>query len=314
VQLGYLPRLRILHTSREEIGQVYVPWINWALLAAVLALVFAFRTSAHLASAYGIAVTGTIGITTLLFFAVGRLRWRWPLWRVVGGAVAFGIVDLAFLGANVSKIFHGGWLPLVIAVMAYTVLTTWQEGRQLISGRREEAEGSLGDFVGSLHDGSIEATRVPGTAVFLNRGDATTPLAMRANVEHNRTLHEHAVILSVETLPRPHVPIEERIVVSDLGFRDDGISHVTARVGFQDEPDVQAALRAALEAGLECPLELDQASYFLSKIELVLTEQPGMPRWRKRVFLATAHLASDPVEYFRLPRAQTLLVGSLIEV
>ena len=314
VQLGYLPRLRILHTSHEEIGQVYVPWINWMLLAAVLSLVFAFQSSAKLASAYGIAVTGTIAITTLLFFAVAHLRWRWPLWAVAGGVVAFGTIDLAFIGANLSKVLHGGWLPLLVGALTYTVLTTWQEGRRLITERREEAEGSLGDFVGGLHDRSIRALRVPGTAVFLNRGDRTTPLAMRANVEHNHALHEHVVIVSIETLPRPHVPDDERLIMSDLGFRDDGIAFICARFGFQDAPHVPPVLRAAVDAGLECPLEVDTASYFLSKVELMMTDRPGMPRWRKRIFLATAHLASDPVDYFALPRNQTLLVGSIIDV
>jgi KUP system potassium uptake protein len=314
VQLGYLPRLRIVHTSNEEIGQVYVPWINWALLAAVLTLVFAFGSSARLASAYGIAVTGTIAITTLLFFAVARLRWHWPLGVVVAGAAAFGVVDLAFTAANLSKVLHGGWLPLVIGAMACVVLTTWQQGRRLVAERRSEAEGSLQDFVSQLHDRRLEPVRVPGTGVFLNRGDVTTPLAMRANVEHNHALHEHVVIVSIETLPRPYVPDAERLVISDLGFRDDGISHVCARFGYQDAMHVPTVLRAALAAGLECPLEVDEASYFLSKVELVLTDRPGLPRWRKRIFLATSHLASDPVDYFGLPRNQTLSVGSLIEL
>jgi len=314
VQLGYLPRLRILHTSREEIGQIYVPWMNWALLAAVLTLVFAFGSSARLASAYGIAVTGTIAITTLLFFAVARLHFGWPVWTVVTGAVVLLAVDLAFTAANLSKVLHGGWLPLLAGALAYVVLTTWQQGRRLIAARRAEAEGPLSAFIEELHDGRLDPTRVPGTAVFLNRGDETAPLAMRANVEHNHALHEHVVIVSIETLPQPYVDAHDRLVISDLGYRDDGISHICARFGFMDEPHVPRVLDAAVEKGLECPLEVDEASYFLSKVELVLTEHPGMAQWRKRIFLATAHLASDPVDYFRLPRAQTLLVGSLIEL
>jgi KUP system potassium uptake protein len=314
VQLGYLPRLRIVHTSQEEIGQVYVPWINWALLAAVLTLVFAFGSSAKLASAYGVAVTGTITITTLLFFAVARLRWRRPAWLVGTAAIAFGIVDLAFLGANLTKLWHGGWLPLLVGTGTFVVLQTWQDGRRLITARRAEAEGLLGDFIGRLHERRPPLPRVPGTAVYLNRGDATTPLAMRATVEHLHTLHEHVVIVAVETEQRPHVPEAERLVISDLGFRDDGISHISARFGFLDNPQVPLVLRAANDAGLECPLEVDEASYFLSKIELELTDQPGMAQWRKRIFLATAHLASDPVDYFALPRHRTLLMGSLIEL
>jgi KUP system potassium uptake protein len=313
VQLGYLPRLRIVHTS-PEIGQVYVPWINWALLAAVLTLVFAFGSSAKLASAYGVAVTGTITITTVLYFAVARLRWQRPAWIVGLAAATFLTIDLAFFSANLTKIPHGGWLPLLVGAATFVVLTTWQDGRRLITARREEAEGSLKDFIGELHGRRPPLRRVDGTAVYLNRGDRTTPLAMRATVEHLRTLHEHVVIVAIDTEPRPHVPPEDRLLISDLGFRDDGISHVLARFGFQDMPHVPDVLRAANDRGLECPLEVDEASYFLSKIELDIGDTPGMARWRKRIFLATAHLASDPVDYFALPRHRTLLMGSIIEL
>jgi KUP system potassium uptake protein len=313
VQLGYLPRLRIVHTS-PEIGQVYVPWINWALLAAVLTLVFAFGSSAKLASAYGVAVTGTITITTVLYFAVARLRWQRPAWIVGLAAATFLTIDLAFFSANLTKIPHGGWLPLLVGAATFVVLTTWQDGRRLITARREEAEGSLKDFIGELHGRRPPLRRVDGTAVYLNRGDRTTPLAMRATVEHLRTLHEHVVIVAIDTEPRPHVPPEDRLLISDLGFRDDGISHVLARFGFQDMPHVPNVLRAANDRGLECPLEVDEASYFLSKIELDIGDTPGMARWRKRIFLATAHLASDPVDYFALPRHRTLLMGSIIEL
>jgi KUP system potassium uptake protein len=313
VQLGYLPRLRIVHTS-PEIGRVYVPWINWALLAAVLTLVFAFGSSAKLASAYGVAVTGTITITTVLYFAVARLRWQRPAWIVGLAATTFLTIDLAFFSANLTKVPHGGWLPLLVGAATFVVLTTWQDGRQLITARREQAEGSLKDFIGELHGRRPPLRRVDGTAVFLNRGDRTTPLAMRATVEHLKTLHEHVVIVAIDTAPRPHVPREDRLVISDLGFRDDGISHVLARFGFQDMPHVPEVLRAANERGLECPLEVDEASYFLSKIELDIGDTPGMARWRKHIFLATAHLASDPVDYFALPRHRTLLMGSIIEL
>jgi KUP system potassium uptake protein len=174
-------------------------------------------------------------------------------------------------------------------------------------------EGPLQTFVRKLRDHEPEIVRVPGTAVFLNRGDRTTPLAMRAGVEHVHALHEHVVVLSIETRPIPHVPPEERLKISDLGFRDDGISHVTALFGFQDVPNVTDVLRQAEAAGLECPLEVEEASYFLSKIELLPTGAPGMSMWRKRLFVATAHLAADPVEYFVLPRDRALLVGSHLE-
>src|SRR5262245_43410078 len=182
-QLGYLPRLRIAHTSSEQIGQVYVPWINWALCVSVLALVVAFGSSTALAFAFGMAVTGTITITTLLFFYVVRYQWRKPLWIVLPGAVFLISVDLLFLGANLTKFLHGAWFPLLVAVVVFTVLTTWRRGRELVTRRRWKAEGPLGAFVGELHAMEPPLLRVPGTAVFLNRGKATTPLAMRANVE-----------------------------------------------------------------------------------------------------------------------------------
>jgi KUP system potassium uptake protein len=314
VQLGYLPRLRIVQTSREEIGQVYVPWINWTLLAAVLTLVFAFGSSAKLASAYGVAVTGTITITTVLFFAVARLRWQRPAWMVILAAAAFLAVDLAFLTANLTKLPHGGWLPLLVGAGVFVVLMTWQDGRRLIASRREEVEGPLSDFVDELHRRSPPLLRVDGTAVYLHRSDRTTPLAMRETVEHLKTLHEHVVIIWVQTEPRPHVPPEDRLIISDLGFRDDGISHVRARFGFQDHTHVPEVLRDAGTRGLECPVEVDDASYFLSTMDIELTDAPGMARWRKRIFLATRHLASDPVDYFDLPRNRTLLMGSIIEL
>jgi KUP system potassium uptake protein len=206
VQLGYLPRLRVVHTSEHRIGQIYVPWINWALMISVLGLVFAFKTSAALAFAFGMAVTGTIVTTTVLFYYVVRHRWRKPLWLVLLGAGGFLAIELLFFAANLTKFFHGAWFPLLVGLLVFTVLTTWQRGRVLITAQRQEEEGNLDAFVHELHDRRRPVLRVPGTAVFLNRGKTTTPLAMRANVVHNRVLHEHAVILSIETPPRPHVP------------------------------------------------------------------------------------------------------------
>ena len=204
VQLGYLPRLRIAHTSEETIGQIYVPWINWLLMVSVLTLVFAFQTSAALAFAFGMAVTGTITITTLLFFYIVRHQWRKPLWLVVLGAGFLLTVDLLFLAANLTKLAHGAWLPLLIAVTAFTVLTTWQRGRELVT---RAARAATRDRCARSSTSSTTRTppvqRVPGTAVFLNRSKDTAPLAMRASVEHLHALHEHVVILSIETLAGP---------------------------------------------------------------------------------------------------------------
>jgi KUP system potassium uptake protein len=313
-QLGYLPRLRIAHTSEKRIGQIYVPWINWALLVSVLGLVLAFESSAALAYAYGVAVTGTITITTLLFLYVARNHWRWPLWLVVLGGGFLLSVDILFLAANLTKVTHGAWLPLLIAAVVFTVLTTWQRGRELVTRRRHRAEGPLEAFVEELHGMDPPLLRVPGTAVFLNRGKATTPLAMRANVEHNRILHEHVVVLSLETLPVPRVPAGERIEIDDLGFQDDGIFHATARYGYADNQNVPALIPLMRDAAIESPLDEDDLSYFLSTIELTRGNRPGMSGWRKRLFLATAHVTADAADYFHLPRDRTVIMGSRIEV
>ncbi|MFL5871976.1 MAG: potassium transporter Kup [Solirubrobacterales bacterium] len=313
VQLGYLPRLRVVYTSAKTMGQIYVPWINWLLMTAVLALVFAFRTSGALAFAYGMAVTGTITITTLLFFYLVRHQWGKPLWMVIAGASAFLAVDLLFLAANLTKLAHGAWFPLLVGVMLFALLTTWRRGRQLVSARRERQEGCLRTFVEELHRRRPPLRRTPGTAVFLNRNKATTPLALRANVEHNQILHEQVVILSIETWPVPGVAGDERFSVDDLGYGDDGISHISARFGYMEQPDVPAAIRQAAGV-LALPIDVDEASYFLSTIELRAGDAPGMTRWRKRLFLASSHVSADAADYFALPRERTVIMGSVVEV
>ncbi|HXY84513.1 MAG TPA: KUP/HAK/KT family potassium transporter [Gaiellaceae bacterium] len=313
-RLGYLPRLRIAHTSQERVGQIYVPWINWALMIAVLALVVTFKSSTALAYAFGMAVTGTITITTLLFFYIVRNHWRQPLWVVVIGGGVLLSIDLLFFAANLTKLVHGAWLPLLIAMVAFTVLTTWQRGRELVTTKREDEEGPLRAFVDQLHALKPPLQRVPGTAIFLNRGKKTAPLAMRANVEHNHILHEHVVILSIETRPVPHVPEAKRLVIDDLGYRDDGITHVAARFGYMDTPDVPGLLPLICEADIESPLDESDVSYFLSTIDLHRGDAPGMSRWRKQLFLATARITADAAEYFNLPRDRTVIMGSRIEV
>jgi KUP system potassium uptake protein len=313
-QLGYLPRLRVVHTSESTIGQIYVPWINWMLMVSVLTLVLAFRSSSALAYAYGMTVTGTITITTLLFFYIARTRWRTPLWLVVPGAGVLLTIDLVFLAANVTKLVHGAWLPLSIAVVAFVVMTTWQRGRGIISRAREEAEGSLRAFVDQLHDRRPQLQRVPGTAVFLNRGKETAPLAMRANVTHNLVLHEHVVIMSINTLPVPRVPDGERTAVDDLGYGEDGIFHVTAYFGYMESPNVPGVLRLLDPGQAEGPIAVEDASYFLSRIELKKGTAPTMAPWRKRLFIATSYITADAAEYFGLPGDRTVMIGSRIEV
>ena len=313
-QLGYLPRLRIAHTSEERMGQIYVPWINWALLVSVLTLVVTFKSSAALAYAFGMAVTGTITITTLLFFYIVRYHWRKPLWMVAPAAGALLTVDLLFFAANLTKLVHGAWLPLLIAIGVFTILTTWQKGRELVTRQRQHDEGPLQAFIDQLHAIKPPLQRVPGTAVFLNRGKATAPLALRANVEHNQVLHEHVVILSIETMPVPHVPDAERLTIDALGHKDDRITHVTARFGYMDQPNIPELLPLIRKADIESPLDGGKLSYFLSTIELRRGTTPGMSRWRKRLFRATSRLTADAAEYFHLPRERTVIMGSRIEL
>jgi len=313
-RLGYLPRLRIHYTSEQVMGQIYIPWINWLLLVSVLTLVLAFRSSAALAYAYGTAVTGTITITTLLFFYYARHRWRWPLWIVLTGGGILLAIDLLFLAANLTKLTHGAWLPLLIGIIAFTIFTTWQRGRELVTLERVREEGPLPEFIAQLHAMKPPLHRVPGTAIFLNRGKATAPLALRANVEHNEILHEEVLILSIETMPAPHMPEAERLQIDDLGYRDDRIIHVTARFGYMDQTNVPDLLPRIRDANIERSLRDDKLSYFVSRIELIQGHTPGMSRWRKRLFIATSRITADAAEYFGLPRERTVIMGSRIEL
>ena len=312
VQLGFLPRLTILHTSREA-GQVYVPAVNWGIFVAVVALVVGFGSSAHLASAYGIAVTGTLAIDTVLFFVVVRVLWKKPAWVALAGGGFFLLVDLAFFSANLPKVLHGGWFPLAIALVIFVVLTTWQRGREIVTAKREELEGPLADFIEEIRDPEQPISRSPRTGIFLDANPETTPLALRANVEHNCVLHENVVIVSVQTLNVPHVEEAERVTVDDLGYRDDGITHVTARFGFQDDLDVPATLRSAAER-LEREADFDHVSYFLSRISIIATDEPGMARWRKKLFIAIARNSASPVPYFHLPDERTVVMASHVEL
>ena len=313
-QLGYLPRLRILHTSASRIGQIYVPWINWLLMVAVLTLVFAFRSSAALSYAYGMAVMGTITITTLLFLYVARRRWRTPLWIVAIGGGALLFVDLMFVAANLTKLVHGAWLPLLIGVAAFTVMTTWQHGREVVTREREKEEGPLREFVDGLSHRKPRLLRAPGTAVFLNRGKDTAPLAMRANVDHNHVLHEHVIIIAINTVSVPRVADSERANVDALGYADDGIVHVTANFGYMETPNVPHVLRLLDPSQTEGRIAVDGANYFLSNIELVMGTAPTMSPWRKYLFIATSHITADAAEHFGLPRDRTVIMGSRIEV
>jgi KUP system potassium uptake protein len=259
------------------------------------------------------AVTGTITITTLLYLYIARKRWRAPLWLIVIGGGALLGFDLMFVGANLTKLFYGAWLPLLIAIAIFTVMITWQRGSTIVTRRRDIAEGPLRAFVDQLSR-RRGLLRVPGTAVFLNRGNKTAPLAMRSNVEHNDVLYEHVVIVTIDTLPVPRVSDSERIEIDPLGQTNDGIIHVTTRFGYMETPDVPAALRVLDLTKTEGIIAIDDASYFLSKIELTKGGKSSMSAWRRNLFIATSRLSADAAESFCLPQDRTLIVGSRIEV
>ncbi len=313
-RLGYLPRLRIEHTSVSAIGQIYVPWINGALMVAVLILVFAFRSSAALAYAYGMAVTGTITIVTTLFFYYAHTRWGWRLWLVIVGGGLLLLVDVMFFAANLTKLVHGAWLPLLIGIIVFTVMRTWEKGREIVTRERQQAEGPLRRFVEELPQYDPPLVRMRGTAVFLNRGKQTAPLAMRANVEHNRVLHDHVIVLSIDTVPVPRLSDEERTTIDELGYRKDGIIYVSARYGYMERPHIPHALTLLDPEHTEGRIDVDSASYFLSKLELAAGDAPSMAPWRKRLFIATSHITADAAAYFKLPLDRTVVIGSRIEV
>ena len=315
VQLGFLPWLTIRHTSEREEGRIYVPAINWGLFVAVIALVAGFGSSAALASAYGIAVSGTFVLTTILFLVVARLLWRAPRRLIALGATVFLGVEVAFFSATLTKVAHGGWIPLVIGLASFVLLTTWRRGHELVMENRRRREGSLRDFVREVRALEPPVARVPGTAVFLNANPQTTPLALRANVERNHVLHESVVMMSVETERVAHVGPRDRLASDDLGDVHDGLARLSARFGFHDEPDVPAALRLAIGQGLlERELDPDDVSYFLSSVTIVRTDAPGMSAWRKRLYLVIADNAASPVDHFRLPVDRTTSMGEQIEL
>ena len=312
VQLGFIPFVTIRQTSERSVGQIYMPAVNWSLFVAIVALVVGFGSSSALASAYGIAVTGTLAIDTLLFFVVVRMVWRKPLWLVLSGAVFFLFVDLSFLSANLPKVVAGGWFPLAVGLVLFVLLMTWRRGRDIVTRNRTAEEGPLQEFVSGLQGSPDPPVRVHGTAVFLHAEDDTTPLALRYNVEHNHVLHEHVVIFTAQTVGVPHVAEEDRLEIDDLRNPDDGVSLVTARFGFQDRPDVPDTLRLARERGLD--IDLDEASFFLSRITINLTRTGGMARWRKHLFKGMSRNAADPIAYFGLPENRVVSLGSSIDV
>jgi KUP system potassium uptake protein len=312
VQLGFLPRLKIVHTSRLE-GQVYVPAINWILAIGVVALVVGFRTSGRLASIYGVAVTATFILNTVLFLAVARSLWNASRFKLATMGVVFLTVEVTFFGSNLAKIANGAWLPLAVGLAISAVMITWRRGRVIVTRNRISEEGSLQEFLARLSDSKSAVSRVPGTAVFLSPGIETTPLALRTEVEHNHTLHEKVVIVTLDSVGVPNVSPSDRFSVIVLGRGLFKVIHLTVRVGYRDSLDVPAALALARMRGLlERNLDLEHASYFLSRIHIVPSSERNMARWRKGLFIAMARNATSPVEHFALPPARTVEVGSQI--
>jgi KUP system potassium uptake protein len=312
IRLGFLPHLTVRHTSNQEGGQIYVPAVNWLLMAGVLILMVTFGSSASLATAYGLAVTGTLLLTTALFLVLAGAAWRWPVWRLVAIGVVFGGLELTFFAANLTKVVHGGWLPLLLGVLVVTVMLTWERGRRVVTVRRTDLEGPLLAFLAQLRE--RPPSRVPGVAVFPHPTKETVPLAMRANVEFNKVLHEHVVIVSVVSENVPHVPRNERLDVDSLSHSGDGIVYLSVRFGFHDFQDIPSALRDAFLLTSELDFDSESAMYFLSRITIERGQGADLPRWQKRLFIGLAHNAASPAVGFGLPAERTVVMGTRIEL
>ena len=305
VQLGYWPRTRIEHTSSEEIGQIYVPSVNWALLVLTVSLVCGFRSSSGLASAYGIAVTSTMVITTLLFYLAVREIWGWSRVRAVLVCGCFLAVDMAFFGANLPKVPHGGWVPLVAAAVVYLVMTTWKRGRQILAQRLIEKMVPLEDLQATLE--AIAAARIPGTAVFLTGNAGRLPPSLVHNLKHNRVLHEKVVLLTVLTEDTPHVRGARRVEAVAVAH---GMYSVQARYGFMEDANVPRALGLCKELAFNP----EEATYFLGRETLLATPRRGMAMWRERLFALLSRNALRATAYFHIPPDRVFEVGVQVEL
>jgi len=307
MQLGYCPRLEIQHTSEREIGQVYLPAINMALLAAIIALVLGFRTSSNLAAAYGIAVTGTMAIDTVLAVVVARHLWGWGWLRSGVVAVSFLVVDLAFFSANAVKIPQGGWFPLVVAVMVFTLLATWKRGRMLLLERMRAGAIALEPFLAGI--AAHPPLRVPGTAVFLTASAEGVPHAMLHNLIHNKVLHERVILLTVITEGVPHVPDIDHMELHPLG---NNFHRIIMRFGFKDEPDIPQTLTQCKEYGLD--FNMMETSFFLSRETVIPTVAPGMALWREKLFVSMSRNAGSATAYFKIPTNRVVELGTQVEL
>jgi len=311
VQLGFLPRMTIVHTSAREIGQVYIPSINWVLCAAVLVAVIGFGSSSRLAGAYGVAVTATMLVDTLLTFFVIRFGWGYPLALCILSTGFFAVVDLTFFSATLLKIHDGGWFPLVIGAGIFSIMATWRRGRDILIERLRSTSVPLEPFLQSLFVDPPQ--RVPGTAVFLTATPDATPHALLHNLSHNKVLHERVVFLTVEIRDVPWLPFTERVVCQRLGH---GCWRVRVRYGFMNRPDVTRALELCGDFGLE--FDLMETSFFLSREKVVPVRGnvngEGMALWRERMFAAMARNAGNITDYFNIPTNRVIELGTRVEI
>lgn len=308
-QLGYLPRVNVRHTSETAAGQVYIPGVNWALMVACVALVIGFGSSGALAGAYGVAVTSTMVITTLLFYVVLRHRWHWSAWRAGMLCGVFLAIESVYLVANLFKIPAGGWFPLVIGAVVFTTMTTWATGRRLVGERMGRARIPLERFVDSVEQTVDRPHRTPGDAVYLFSSSGMTPPALLANLRHNHVLHERVFVLSVTTAEVPRVLPARRSEVHEVA---EGVWQINLRYGFMEEPDVQRGLGEGAAGRLA--IDPNTASYFLGAESLVVGTGPGMARWRDRLFTILSRNATSAADYFGLPSGRTVILGQRVEI
>jgi len=306
IQLGFMPRLSIRHTSESEAGQIYIPAINWALMIMVLLLVLVFQSSSNLAAAYGIAVTGAMFIDTCLISVVLLTLWKWPKWKALPVLAVFFIVDIAYFGSNLMKVPSGGYFPLIVGLVIFTLLTTWSRGRQLMRERMAEATMPMEIFIKSA---SGSAQRVPGTAIFMASASSGVPSALLHNIKHNRILHERVIILTVEIAEVPYVDPATRVSCKTLG---EGFYRVILRYGFLEETDVPAALSNVDLCGP--PFDMMHTSFFLSRQTLIASKVPGMAIWREKVFAWMLRNAANAMEFFKLPTNRVVELGSQVEI
>jgi KUP system potassium uptake protein len=307
IQLGYMPRLDVEHTSAHEMGQIYVPQVNWGLMICTIAIVIGFRTSGNLSAAYGMGVAMAMVITTILLHVVMTERWKWAPALAYSVTALFATIDITFLAANVIKLPQGGWVSLLIAAFLFTAMTTWKTGRRLVAERLTARAFPLEDFVASV--AAAPPTRVPGTAVFMTAQPAGTPPALAHNLRYNKILHEHVVVLTVTTSPVPYVPTADQIRVQAMGH---GIYNVRAQYGFMQDPHVPEALGMARDQGVE--LDPEDMIYFLGRETIIVTRRPGMATWRERLFVLMARNAVRATAFFRLPPERVVELGVQVEM